>query len=128
MVWRVPEVPMVCRFVPPYLLRRLAIDPPDPHVGTSCQSTLRVDHDFRSRRAEARGTRPPSPEATTATRVIHTANNTETLPGTVARRDGQPPTGDIAVDEAFPPLRRRGTCSPTSSTGGRLTARAAPCR
>ncbi|HET9871844.1 MAG TPA: protealysin inhibitor emfourin [Propionibacteriaceae bacterium] len=92
---------MVCRFVPPYLLRRLAIDPPDPHVGTSCQSTLRVDHDFRSRRAEARGTRQPSPEATTATRLIHTANNTETLPGTVARRDGQPPTGDIAVDEAF---------------------------
>ena len=34
-------------------------------------------------------------------RIIHTANNTETLPGEVARSDGDPPVGDAAVDEAF---------------------------
>ena len=32
---------------------------------------------------------------------MHTADNTETLPGEVARTDGDPPTGDPAVDEAF---------------------------
>ena len=32
---------------------------------------------------------------------MHTANNTETLPGVVARTDGDPATGDLAVDEAF---------------------------
>jgi len=37
----------------------------------------------------------------TSTRVVHTANNTETLPGDVVRRDGDPPVGDLAVDEAF---------------------------
>ena len=35
------------------------------------------------------------------TRVVHTANNTESLPGEVVRSDGDPPVGDPAVDEAF---------------------------
>ncbi len=34
-------------------------------------------------------------------RVIHTAGNTETLPGTVARSEGDPAVGDAAVDEAY---------------------------
>jgi Zn-dependent metalloprotease len=36
-----------------------------------------------------------------SSRVVHSANNTETLPGEVARRDGDPPVDDLAVDEAF---------------------------
>jgi Zn-dependent metalloprotease len=36
-----------------------------------------------------------------SSRVVHSANNTETLPGEVVRSDGDPPVGDLAVDEAF---------------------------
>jgi Zn-dependent metalloprotease len=34
-------------------------------------------------------------------RTIYTANNQETLPGTVVRAEGAPATGDAAVDEAY---------------------------
>ncbi len=37
----------------------------------------------------------------TRKRVVHTANNTESLPGEVVRSNGAPPVGDAAVDEAF---------------------------
>jgi Zn-dependent metalloprotease len=36
-----------------------------------------------------------------SSRVVHSANNTETLPGEVVRSDGDPAVGDLAVDEAF---------------------------
>jgi len=36
-----------------------------------------------------------------SSRIVHSANNTETLPGEVVRSDGDPPVGDLAVDEAF---------------------------
>jgi Zn-dependent metalloprotease len=42
---------------------------------------------------------PPLPGA--KTRVVHTADNTESLPGEVVRSDGDPAVGDPAVDEAF---------------------------
>jgi Zn-dependent metalloprotease len=34
-------------------------------------------------------------------RTIYTANNVETLPGTVVRTEGSGPSGDVAVDEAY---------------------------
>lgn len=37
-------------------------------------------------------------------RVVYDANNTESLPGGVARAEGDPPTGDAAVDEAYDAL------------------------
>jgi hypothetical protein len=37
----------------------------------------------------------------TKKRVVHTANNTESLPGEIARSNGNLPVGDPAVDEAF---------------------------
>src|SRR5699024_6351114 len=36
-----------------------------------------------------------------ATTAVYTANHTEELPGSLARADGSPPTGDDAVDEAY---------------------------
>src|SRR5262249_39987776 len=39
--------------------------------------------------------------ATQLNRVIFTAGNTSTLPGKVARREGEPPTRDEAVNEAY---------------------------
>jgi Zn-dependent metalloprotease len=34
-------------------------------------------------------------------RTIYTANHSETLPGRVARREGEPPKGNAAIDEAY---------------------------
>jgi Zn-dependent metalloprotease len=34
-------------------------------------------------------------------RTIYSADSTQTLPGTVVRTEGAPPTGDPAVDEAY---------------------------
>jgi hypothetical protein len=42
---------------------------------------------------------PPLPGS--RSRVVHTANNNETLPGEIVRSDGDLPVGDLAVDEAF---------------------------
>ena len=34
-------------------------------------------------------------------RAVYTANNTTTTPGTLVRSEGQGPTSDIAVNEAY---------------------------
>jgi hypothetical protein len=92
---------MTCSFVPPYLLQRIALWGGTRRASDSGRETLQVDDRLRARR----DIRPPEMAAPRlpglATRVVHTANNTETLPGEVARSDGDPPVGDLAVDEAF---------------------------
>jgi hypothetical protein len=92
-----------CTFIPPYLLRRLA-ETDDEAIRSSGRSTLATDAELRARRAVA--TRQPAPpggeeQAGEEIRVIHTADNTETLPGRRMRADGDPVSGDAAVDEAF---------------------------
>jgi hypothetical protein len=90
-----------CTFVPPYLLQRVARRAGTRHACASGRETLQVDDRLRARR-EAR---PPEMAAPTlsgpSSRVVHSADNTETLPGEVVRSDGDPPVGDLAVDEAF---------------------------
>ncbi len=93
---------MPCSFIPPYLLRRLAHTTVQGSASTSGEHTLALDRVLRSRRED------PSPAQTrvavdspTTIRLVHTADNTETLPGDLVRTDGDPPTGDPAVDEAF---------------------------
>ena len=91
---------MSCTFVPPYLLQRIARRGGTRHACASGRETLQVDDRLRAKRAsrpEMAAPRLPG----TRTRVVHTANNTETLPGDVVRSDGDPPVGDLAVDEAF---------------------------
>ena len=90
---------MHCCFVPPYLLRRLVDTAPDRQVSEVGSRTLLVDERLRGRRAAGPALHR-SIRADPDRRVIHTANHTEELPGTVARRDDDPPTGDAAVDEA----------------------------
>lgn len=88
-----------CQFLPPYLVQRLANEP-DDHLGSSGAHTMRVDASLRDQRA----TRPAAPSAAgdvDGTKVVYSAENTETLPGTRVRDDDQPPTGDVAVDEAY---------------------------
>lgn len=95
-----------CQFVPPYLLQRIAAVADDEDLCGCGRRTLQVDDQVRGRRAQPPSTlRPPelaeAEESTGATRAIHSADNSETLPGRLVRRDGDEPSGDVAVDEAY---------------------------
>jgi hypothetical protein len=89
---------MPCEFVPPFLLRALG---EHPIVGTAAGQTLRIDARLRARRGVSGAAEHVESAAGQSLRVIHTAANTEELPGQPVRSDGDPPRGDAAVDEAF---------------------------
>ena len=98
-----------CTFVPPYLLHHLAAEdrPTLAAAEHPCGRTLRIDAGFRERREQASAepslrASGPTADAPAGDRwVIHTAANEETLPGAVARTEGDPATDDPAVDEAY---------------------------
>jgi Zn-dependent metalloprotease len=91
-----------CSIVPPYLLEALA------RSGNAAQreravNTLALDAALRATRARRHaaptarlGEGVPQPK-----RTISDAGDTEQLPGRVVREEGQPPVGDVAVDEAY---------------------------
>ncbi|MCY7325622.1 MAG: M4 family metallopeptidase [Microbacteriaceae bacterium] len=91
--------------VPPYLLRRLTTleDPAMAHVAQAALQSLAMDESIRRHRAVAvehgaqRGARRLGPPA----RSIFDAEQTETVPGTLVRSEGEDPGPDIAVDEAY---------------------------
>jgi Thermolysin metallopeptidase, alpha-helical domain/Thermolysin metallopeptidase, catalytic domain len=90
-----------CAFVPPYLLKRIALRAGTRQASVSGRETLQVDDRLRAKR-ESRPAEMAAPRLPGAgTRVVHTANNTESLPGEAVRSDGDPAVGDPAVDEAF---------------------------
>lgn len=89
-----------CAFVPPYLIAHLTEQAPDEHVERSGERTVRVDADLRGQRVP----RPPKPVSdgdVDGTKVVYSAANSESLPGTRVRGDDEPPSGDTAVDEAY---------------------------
>src|SRR4051794_1468899 len=72
-------------FLPPYLLERLA---PREDTSDASGDTLRLDAELRNRRQQpSRSLLAPSAAADKGRRLIHTAHNTETLPGDVVRRE-----------------------------------------
>ena len=77
-----------CRFVPPYLLARVAPE------------SLVVDQALRAGRAVPVSVRTAVPAAPAPGWTVHTAEHTTTLPGRAVRSAGSPATGDVAVDEA----------------------------
>jgi hypothetical protein len=84
-------------FIPPYLLAELA------RRGTLdagyVDACLRVDAALRERRGPGRAGGTP-PRAGDARWTVHSADGSERLPGEPVRREGQPASGDEAVDEA----------------------------
>jgi len=89
--------------VPPYLLRAVAASAEHPRAATAARSALAEmavvaapKHEHRLRPQGISGTVDRSPQ-----RTIADAGSTTTLPGTVVRREGDPTTGDAAVDEAY---------------------------
>jgi Zn-dependent metalloprotease len=90
--------------VPPYLLRHLSqLDRDDlrPASAAARRTLLAPPPPRRPRR-----TAIPAPDRapavpTSLERTIGDAGGEESLPGDVVRREGDPPTGDVAVDEAY---------------------------
>ncbi|GIU56829.1 M4 family metallopeptidase [Arthrobacter sp. NicSoilC12] len=95
-----------CSIVPPYLLRRLAAQQ-KPELSSAAhgakQALQHVPGFQASRAVPGPGSRPglrelkPSPPE----RTVYDAKSTEKLPGSVVRKEGEPPTGDPAADEAY---------------------------
>lgn len=89
-------------FVPPYLLEKLAAHKA-PEMRRGAAQTLLLDQQFRARRAQpnAVAQRKRPAKNTKLVRAIHDARNGTTLPGDLVRSEGEPATGDDAVDEAY---------------------------
>lgn len=93
--------------VPPFLLERLG-DHADATVARHAQRTLTLDDAVRTSRRSAQppeasrssGLRAATGEARPR-RTIADAEGTMRLPGTTVRNEGDEPSGDVAVDEAY---------------------------
>ena len=104
--------PIFC-IVPPYVLDEIA-QRGTPQQRAAAMRTRSVDNTFRALRIATQPTRfaprgqaAPAPMGTLQKqRTIYTANNSQNLPGTVLRTEGQGPTGDTTADEAYDGLVR----------------------
>lgn len=85
-----------CTFIPPWLAER--VDGPDAVERDEGVRRQRAQRGVEARAAAA-GVPSASAVATTVW-TVHDAGSTTSLPGTPARRSGEPATGDVAVDEA----------------------------
>jgi Zn-dependent metalloprotease len=93
--------PVNC-FVPPHILKNIATK------GTPGQKNLAIDTLKLS--AQMRGQRQALADFQAATfrvavagkdRIVYDAKNGSNLPGTVVRKEGDGPSGDVAVNEAY---------------------------
>jgi Zn-dependent metalloprotease len=94
--------------VPPYLLARIAsADVPElREAARSARRALALDPPLRAARISLSldgwsGSLLVELERDTPDRTISDAGSTEELPGRIVRREGDDPTGDLAVDEAY---------------------------
>jgi Zn-dependent metalloprotease len=99
--------PLAC-IVPPVLLKRLALEG-DPDERVNAIETIALDQSLRLARAESAGRRLPGQRAlgslvsTVAqpNRVIHDQQGNTQFIGAIVRAEGQDPTPDPAVNEAY---------------------------
>lgn len=91
--------------VPPHLLDAI-VRHGSAHHRACAAGTLRADQTFRALRALPGPPlrRAPRTQGLVARRQVHDAAQHEALPGRLARREGDPPVGDVAVDEAYESL------------------------
>jgi Zn-dependent metalloprotease len=90
--------------LPPYVLRSIS-EHGTPEQRADAARALTIDSTFRAMRAAhvapgAAVPRSPSP-AMDKQRTIFDTRNSQQLPGTQVRAEGEGPTGDVAVDEAY---------------------------
>jgi Zn-dependent metalloprotease len=96
--------PIFC-ILPPHVLRSIA-QRGNPEQRVMATNTLAVDATLRAFRASAQTfAAAPSVDALAnpgeKRRTIYTANHTQQLPGQRVRGEGDPPSGDVSVNEAY---------------------------
>ncbi len=94
--------PILC-IVPPYMLKNIATHGTDTQQLTAID-TLKTSAQLRGQRNALTDFTPAAFRVTmtgTKDRIVYTANNGSGLPGTVVRRENDPPSSDVAVNEAF---------------------------
>jgi Zn-dependent metalloprotease len=92
-----------CDIIPPYILESIAATGTQTQRALALQS-LALDSWIRSQRAmrsQVRSGGVESPGPPHKNRLIYNAANATNLPGTLIRSEGQSPSGDVAVDEAY---------------------------
>ncbi|MES2817547.1 MAG: M4 family metallopeptidase [Pseudomonadota bacterium] len=90
--------------IPPYMLDQI-VSKGSPEQRTKALHTLAMDNTFRALRLAA----PPLAQAEVPQplvsphkrRTVFTADGSQELPGSIVRVEGQGPTGDPAIDEAY---------------------------
>jgi thermolysin metallopeptidase-like protein len=96
--------PSVCSIIPPFMLEAIARNG-TPRQREMARQTLSMDVAVRARRLARPLAVLPQIEVLAAAahknRLIHTANHTFAVPGTLIRSEGQGPSGEVAVDEAY---------------------------
>ena len=94
----------VCSFVPPFILESI-VQNGTREEQQAAAATLLVDSSVRIAREVADAADSRTAEEDTATppknRRVSSANNGTDLPGALKRGEGDPATGDAAVDEAY---------------------------
>ena len=96
----------ICGVIPPFVHEHMA-EFGDERTRRIALAALSVDTTVRAERliadltADLTAGGVASQTAAHRKRTIHTARNTGELPGTPVRSEGEPPTGDLAVDEAY---------------------------
>ncbi len=91
--------------LPPYILRAIA-ENGTKEQATAAMQTLVTDTTFRALRSQNPGEgvvaqAAMTPLTTGKERTIYTANHSQNLPGTKVRSEGDKPSGDAEVDEAY---------------------------
>ncbi|NML13610.1 M4 family metallopeptidase [Azohydromonas caseinilytica] len=104
---RLPHRHSIFCIIPPYVLDQIA-QRGSPSQRAAALRTKSVDNTFRAMRLSGQASRAAAQRrmpslATEAQkrRTIYTAAHSESLPGTLVRGEGQAPSGDPAVDEAY---------------------------
>jgi len=84
------------------MLKNIATHGSDIQQATAID-TLKTSAQLRGQRNALTDFNPAAFRVTTGTkdRIVYTANNGSSLPGTVVRRENDPPSSDVAVNEAF---------------------------
>lgn len=97
--------PIHC-ILPPYILRKIA-ENGDTQQTTDALQTISNDTTFRNMRTFLAAAGEPATRAMSLTatrekqRTIFDARHGQNLPGSVVRAEGEPASGDVAVDEAY---------------------------
>jgi Zn-dependent metalloprotease len=90
---------VICRFVPPYFLKKLARNT-DKSISERALSSWIGGERIRGRREILARVVLPL-RGTGKNRAIYDARNGSELPGVIVRQEGDPATGDVAVNEVY---------------------------